>query len=99
MRTNNKRNVRKTIKAIKTSFIALAFVSGFLGFNSYNDTVYTMNCEVVEVNSETISIIDSTNNIWNVYADGFSVGDNIVAVFNNNRTDSTRLDDEIINLR
>lgn len=99
MRTNNKRNVRKAIKAVKTGFITLAFVGGFLGFNSYNDTVYTMNCEVVGVNSETISIIDSTNNIWDVYADGFSVGDNVVAVFNNNRTDSTRFDDEVIDLK
>lgn len=99
MRTNNKRNIREVIKTIKTSFVALVFVSGFLGFNNYNDTIYTMNCEVIKVNSETISIIDSTNNIWDVYADNFSIGDSVIAVFNNNRTDNTRCDDEVIDLR
>lgn len=87
--------MRKVITTIKNYALATFIIIGFLAVNGYNENYYTMNCEVIEVVDDVIYILDSTNNMWGVCAEGVNVGDTVKATFFTNYTNNNRLDDEV----
>ena len=86
----------KEKKVLKT----IAFIIGFtifiliVGRISYWDLHYEMDCEVVEIVDNVITLEDSTGNLWEVEDINLEFGETYTVVFFNNDT-SIRTDDEI----
>lgn len=86
----------KEKKVLKT----IAFIIGFtifiliVGRISYWDLHYEMDCEVVEIVDNVITLEDSTGNLWEVEDINLELGETYTVVFFNNDT-SIRTDDEI----
>ena len=86
----------KEKKVLKT----ITFIIGFtifiliVGRISYWDLHYEMDCEVVEIVDNVITLEDSTGNLWEVEDINLELGETYTVVFFNNDT-SIRTDDEI----
>ena len=86
----------KKQKALKT----IAFIIGFtifiliIGRVGYWYLHYEMDCEVVEIVDNVITLEDSTGNLWEVEDINLELGETYTVVFFNNDT-SIRTDDEI----
>ena len=78
----------------------IAFIIGFaifmliVGRIGYWDLHYEMDCKVVEIVDNVITLEDSTGNLWEVEDINLELGETYTVVFFNNDT-SIRTDDEI----
>lgn len=83
-------------KALETIALIIGFIIFILvvGRISYWDLYYEMDCEVVEIVDNVITLEDSTGNLWEVEDINLELGETYTVVFFNNDT-STRTDDEI----
>jgi len=61
----------------------------------YIETHYTREAKVTEVAGATITVEDTTNNVWSFEGDGFTVGDEVTLKMDNSCTDSI-YDDVIV---
>ena len=59
---------------------------------------YEVTAEVVSVENSTVQVNDAHGNIWELYADSVSVGDDVVITVDTNATDSIS-DDQVIGIR
>ena len=83
-------------KALETIALIIGFIIFILvvGRISYWDLHYEMDCEVVEIVDNVITLEDSTGNLWEVEDINLELGETYTVVFFNNDT-SIRTDDEI----
>lgn len=83
-------------KALETITLIIGFIIFILvvGRISYWDLYYEMDCEVVEIVDNVITLEDSTGNLWEVEDINLELGETYTVVFFNNDT-SIRTDDEI----
>lgn len=83
-------------KALETIALIIGFIIFILvvGRISYWDLYYEMDCEVVEIVDNVITLEDSTGNLWEVEDINLELGETYTVVFFNNDT-SARTDDEI----
>ena len=83
-------------KALETIALIISFIIFILvvGRISYWDLYYEMDCEVVEIVDNVITLEDSTGNLWEVEDINLELGETYTVVFFNNDT-SIRTDDEI----
>lgn len=83
-------------KALETIALIIGFIIFILivGRISYWDLYYEMDCEVVEIVDNVITLEDSTGNLWEVEDINLELGETYTVVFFNNDT-SIRTDDEI----
>ena len=78
----------------------IAFIIGFaifmliVGRVGYWDLHYEMDCKVVEITDNVITLEDNTGNLWEVEDINLELGETYTVVFFNNNT-CTRIDDEI----
>lgn len=86
----------KKQKALETIALIIGFIIFILiiGRISYWDLYYEMDCEVVEIVDNVITLEDSTGNLWEVEDINLELGETYTVVFFNNNT-SIRTDDEI----
>ena len=86
----------KEKKVLKTIALIIGFIIFILvvGRISYWDLYYEMDCEVVEIVNNVITLEDSTGNLWEVEDINLELGETYTVVFFNNDT-SIRTDDEI----
>ena len=105
MNTLNRQTTATTIrKGIKTigyyvnCFLVCAFIIGMLLVSGYLDTHYTFKGSVVEIEDDLVVVEDFGGDLWEVYADGYQVGDNVKVYVDDNGT-STYNDDEIVDLK
>jgi hypothetical protein len=67
-------------------------------FGAIESTYTIKNCEVIDIDNDTVTVIDKKNNEWKFYIDEDSdivVGDNVDLIMYNNHTDHTITDDEV----
>lgn len=83
-------------KALETIALIIGFIIFILvvGRISYWDLYYEMDCEVVGIVDNVITLEDSTGNLWEVEDINLELGETYTVVFFNNDT-SIRTDDEI----
>ena len=83
-------------KALETIALIIGFIIFILvvGRISYWDLHYEMDCEVVEIVDNVITLEDNTGNLWEVEDINLELGETYTVVFFNNDT-CTRIDDEI----
>ena len=83
-------------KALETIALIIGFIIFILvvGRISYWDLYYEMDCEVVEIVDNVITLEDSVGNLWEVEDINLELGETYTVVFFNNDT-SIRTDDEI----
>lgn len=83
-------------KALETIALIIGFIIFILvvGRIGYWDLYYEMDCEVVEIVDNVITLEDSTGNLWEVEDINLELGETYTVVFFNNDT-SIRIDDEI----
>ncbi len=86
----------KEKKVLKTIgfIIGLTIFILIIGRVSYWDLHYEMDCEVVEIVDNVITLEDSTGNLWEVEDINLELGETYTVVFFNNDT-YIRTDDEI----
>ena len=91
-----RRKEERKQKALQT----IAFIIGFIifilivGRVGYWDLHYEMDCEVVKIVDDVVTLEDSTGNLWEVEDTTLELGETYTVVFFNNDT-SIRTDDEI----
>jgi len=78
--------------------LVCAFITGLFLIGGYIDTHYSFKGSVVEVAEDIVVVEDFGGHQWEVYADGYQVGDNVKVYVDDNGT-STYDDDEIIDLK
>ena len=83
-------------KALETIALIIGFIIFILvvGRISYWDLYYEMDCEVIEIVDDVITLEDSTGNLWEVEDINLELGETYTVVFFNNDT-CERTDDEI----
>ena len=81
------------------SLVMMMMLFSMLGLFGAIESTYTIkNCEVIDVDNDTITVIDNRQNEWKFCVDDNSdidVGDSIDLVMDNNHTDYTTTDDEV----
>lgn len=93
------------MKNLNVIAMGLILVMGLviLGLFGQIEATYTLgNCEVVEITEDIATVEDNRGNQWSFYIDETSelkVGDEVDLVMDNNHTDHTRKDDEIIKVK
>lgn len=85
-----KNNIIKTIGTI----VGVTIVVLLMGIVGYWDLHYEMDCEVVKIVDDVITLEDSTGYLWEVEDTTLELGETYTVVFFNNDT-SIRTDDEI----
>ena len=83
-------------KALETIALIIGFIIFILvvGRISYWDLYYEMDCEVIEIVDDVITLEDSTGNLWEVEDINLELGETYTVVFFNNDT-CERTDDEV----
>lgn len=84
---------------IKSIVGFILFISVIILVPAIAETIenyYSMNGVIINVNSDEVSVEDSTGNIWTFFEKGYSIGDEVRIIFFNNHTDNTRVDDKIM---
>lgn len=91
-----RRKEERKQKALETIVFLIGFVIFMLivGKVGYWDLHYEMDCEVVEIVDNVITLEDSSGNLWEVEDVNLEFGKTYTIVFFNNDT-SMRIDDEI----
>ena len=91
-----RRKEERKQKALQTIVFIIGFIIFILivGKVGYWDLHYEMDCEVVEIVDNVITLEDSTGNLWEVEDTTLELGETYTVVFFNNDT-SIRTDDEI----
>ena len=84
---------KKVLKTI-AFIIGLIIFMMIIGRVGYWDLHYEMDCKVVEITDNVITLEDSTGNLWEVEDINLELGETYTVVFFNNDT-SIRTDDEI----
>jgi len=74
------------------------FIIGLFLIGGYIDTHYSFKGSVVEVAEDIVVVEDFGGHQWEVYADGYQVGDNVKVYVDDNGT-STYDDDKIVDLK
>jgi len=95
----NARSTSKTVVARLASIFVLMSMVEILCWASYEDTLYKTTAEVYDVDATGTLLIDGTGNVWEVTDTHYKKGQFVEIKFNNNRTDYTRNDDKIINVK
>jgi hypothetical protein len=78
--------------------LVCAFVTGMFLVSGYLDTHYSFKGSVVEIENDIVVVEDFGGYQWEVYADGYQVGDNVKVYVDANGT-STYDDDKIVDLK
>ena len=60
--------------------------------------IYDVPAQVSKVENSTVQVVDSSGNVWELYADSVEVGDNVTIVIDTNGTDDIH-DDSVIDMR
>ena len=84
---------------IKSIVGFILFISVIILVPAIAETIenyYSMNGVIINVNSDEVSVEDSTGNIWTFSEKGYSIGDEVRIIFFNNHTDNIRVDDKIM---
>lgn len=91
-----RRREERKQKALQTIVFIIGFTIFMLivGRVGYWDLHYEMDCKVVEIVDNVITLEDSTGNLWEVEDINLELGETYTVVFFNNDT-SIRTDDEI----
>lgn len=80
------------------TFIALIGLLLFLllvGRVGYWETHYNRDATVVSVQGQLVTVEDRIGMLWDFYADGYKVGDEVRMLMDNNTTDNIITDDTI----
>ena len=89
--------MRKKMKdAILIIAIAIVLIVGLFAGCKFERTYKRLNCEIVSIENDTVTVKDTTNNFWSFKGDGFTVGDTVTLEMDTNRTDNIIIDDKII---
>ena len=86
------------IKFCCSSFVILVLLSILSLFGTIESTYMIKKCEVVDIDTDIVTVIDKRNNEWKFYIDEDSdivVGDNVDLIMDTNHTDHTIIDDEV----
>ena len=59
---------------------------------------YDVTAQVIAVENSTVQVTDAHGNVWELYADSVSEGDDVVITVDTNATDSIS-DDQVIGIR
>lgn len=99
----NTNTIKITIRDFFTSQFFLTIIACIvfmtsISIASYIENNYTMSAEVVEINSDFVTLEDTTGNLWEVEAADLNLGDKVTAVFDKNNTEN-RTDDKITNIK
>ena len=91
-----RRKEERKQKALQTIVFIIGFIIFILivGRVGYWDLHYEMDCEVIKIVDNVITLEDSTGNLWEVEDTTLELGETYTVVFFNNDT-SIRTDDEI----
>ena len=95
----NTRSIGEIVFMHLTAIFMLLFTIGMLCWTSYEDTLYKTTAEVYDVDATGTLFVDGTGNVWEVTDTNYKKGQFVEIKFNNNRTDYTRNDDKIINVK
>ena len=95
------REQKKENRTIVFGIIAIIVVCLVFAFVAKNEREYSMNGVIVEEESNCVFVVeDTTGNLWAFESEeGFCVNDDVVISFNDNCTNSNRIDDIIINVK
>lgn len=87
------------MKAFKRLIIILTIAFGLwvCFFIAYVTNQRTVEAEVIERHNNTITLKDTTNNLWEYKTDDYKVNDKVILTFNDKGTDFLT-DDEIIKI-
>lgn len=66
-----------------------------LGRVGYWETHYNRDATVVSVQGQLVTVEDKIGMLWDFYADGYKVGDEVRMLMDNNTTDNIITDDTI----
>ena len=83
-----------SVACISLSIIAIIFLLAIAC--KFERTYLRKGCEVVNVTQDSITVKDTTNNLWSFKGQDFTVGDIITLEMDTNRTDNIITDDKII---
>ena len=103
MYSNTRKKEFKDMKNLVMKFccglVIMMMLFSILGLFGAIESTYTIkNCKVIDVDNDTITVIDNRQNEWKFCVDDNSdidIGDNVDLVMNNNHTDYTIIDDEV----
>ena len=95
----NTRSIGEIVFMHLTAIFSLLFIIGVLCWTSYKDTLYKTTAEVYSVDEDGTLFVDGAGYVWAVYDTDYTKGDFVEIKFNNNRTNYTRNDDKIINVK
>lgn len=97
MRRKNEKKKQNQLRTIGFMIWFINFtviIVGIIGRIGYWDLHYKMDCEVVKIADDVVTLEDSTGNLWEVEDINLELGETYTVVFFNNDT-SIRTDDEI----
>lgn len=81
------------------SLVMMMMLFSVLGlFGAIEATYIIKDCEVIDVDNDTVTVIDNRQNEWKFCVDDDSdidVGDSVDLIMDNNHTDYTITDDEV----
>lgn len=79
-----------------SAILGLALLVMIFVICNYFEHNYTRECEVVEMNNDSVIVLDNTGNEWEFFSDDkFEIGEKVRVRFNDNCTDSHIYDDKI----
>ena len=88
-----KRKMKDIILVIVIMFVLIV---GLFAGCKFEQTYKRLNCEIVSIENDTVTVKDTTNNFWSFKGDGFTVGDTVTLEMDTNRTDNIIIDDKVI---
>lgn len=90
----NKQEKREEILGVITLIVGIIIFIIVIGRVGYWDLHYTMECEVVEINNNIVTLKDTEGYLWEFENNSLEIGETYTAIFFNNDT-YTRNDDKI----
>ena len=87
-------NTQRT-KRIVITIIVMITVIVMYGYCAWHETHYTRDAIVIEIEDNTIVVVDTTDNVWEFEGTNYKINDNVKMVMNTMHTDSNIYDDEI----
>lgn len=82
---------------ILTALIGLGCSALFIVGSYYEHNYKRKDCEIVEINYETVTVEDTCGFLWEFQGTGYSIGDRVDLQMNDNNTSSIK-DDIIISV-
>lgn len=89
-----RRSINKIKKIVSLTTLTAMIMASFC-VASWNETHYTREATVIEVEDEVITAIDKCGYVWTFEGDGFKVDDEIEMIMNTMHTDLDVSDDAI----